>query len=161
MRNLFVLLLAATLVSCGAKEESEVTVAKDSTTAPTQQVPPERIQQRPIKEGDGHGFTYSYSSQSIDSIFRLPVAQRPATLEEATAYYLSMSMPPRINMPPHLLPPMDLKRVAQSDSTAIYTFKPQRGEESAQIEFLKIRRGNDSAWVVTKMLQSFNRQKRP
>jgi hypothetical protein len=133
----------ALLTSCG-KSDGDHAATQDTVHRAVHVKAPIHIEPHPGPNGET--FTIEYSDRALDSVLKLPAAERPATPEAAAQYHLSM--PPKLTVPPHLLPAKDIKLIERTDTTAVFSFAVEHNPLKGLLALRKASNGADTAWVV-------------
>jgi hypothetical protein len=133
----------ALLTSCGNKAGDQA-ATQDTLQRPVRVKAPIHLEPHPGPNGEA--FTVEYSERALDSVLKLPATERPATAEAAAEYHLSM--PPKLTIPPHMLPAKDIKLVEKTDTTATFSFVGEHHPINGLLGLRKVSKGTDTTWIV-------------
>lgn len=91
-------------------------------------------------------FETTYQQSVVDSILRLPVAERPQTPKAAAEYYLTI--PPKIGIAPPTVPAKNIRVESENDSLAVVTYEGQYNPVQARMTLWKASNGMNHAWLI-------------
>jgi hypothetical protein len=131
------------LNSCGDKAEDQ---SKHDSTFVRPARPIEHVHMEPSALPNGEMFKIEYTKHGIDSILAMPDAAKLSTPQSAAEY--NLTMPPKMTVPPHVMPAKDIKVIEQTDSTAMVSFAAEHNPTSGRMQLKRVTDGKTSVWLV-------------
>lgn len=147
MRSVFLFLVGlctlGALNACGNKASEE---PRHDSVVTRREPPVENVHMEPSGLPNGELFKIQYTKRGVDSILAMPEASKLATPRSAAEF--NLTMPPKLTVPPHLMPAKDIKVVEETDSTAIVTFAVEHNPTSGRMMLKRVTDGKSSVWLV-------------
>jgi hypothetical protein len=137
------LALVGVLNSCGGKTDEQP--HQDSTITHRER-PKMDVTMTPAALPNGELFKVEYTKHGVDSILNMPEASKLATPLSAAQY--NLSMPPKMTVPPHVMPAKDIKVMEQTDSTAMVSFAAEHNPMFGRMLLKKVTDGAKTVWLV-------------
>jgi hypothetical protein len=131
------------LNSCGSRSDEQP--HQDSTIVRRER-PLENVHMEPSALPNGEMFKIEYTQHAIDSILTMPDASKLTSPVDAARY--NLSMPPKMTVPPHMIPAKDVKVIEQTDSTATVTFAAEHNPTFGRMLLKRVTDGKNSVWLV-------------
>jgi hypothetical protein len=156
MKRIFLAATLITLLSCKKDElPQQTTLDRDSLVRARKTE--EQINNAPSKiipDAGGVTIKLRNNQQDLDSLFKLSREMKDRKPEQLLKLYLAM--PPMVPMPipPHLADPTDVKKIVATDSLVVFEYVPKISKLQAVAVFEKVRRPNDSVWVLDRIEHS-------
>lgn len=138
------------LNSCGEKVEEQATNRVDSNASFELKRPKPAVFMQPTPVPNGELFKIEYTQHGIDSMLSMPQANEIRTPLAAAKF--NLTIPPKMTVPPHVLPAKDIKVVDQNDSVATVTFAGEHNPSTGEMHLKHISNGKDSIWIVDRVI---------
>lgn len=108
-------------------------------------------QEKVQMSGGASGFvaTLNYSQHDIDSIAQIKGVEQAATAKGAMDYWLVF--PPKLPIPPHLMPVNNIAQLSATDSSAEYSAHSVHAPKSVLVSLRKKMAGKQVVWIVQRV----------
>lgn len=100
----------------------------------------------PTPTANGELFKIEYTQRALDSLITMPDAKQLATPESAAQY--NLTMPPKMTVPPHMMPSKDVKLVSKTDSTATVSFAATHSPMTGTMELKRYTKDSSHVWLI-------------
>ncbi len=108
----------------------------------------------PKPSATGENFTVEYTQRGVDSLFAMADAKQLATPESAAQF--NLTLPPKMTVPPHMMPAKNIKLTERTDSTAMVSFASSHAPMTAIMQLKRYTKDSANIWLIESVITQHN-----